>query len=128
MIWGRNVKSHILLLKKCQNNFIKILCNLPIYVYISTHFLLSKILSIKQIYNLRILLFLYKIISLKKYTFFHKFLNESSLIVNKITRHTPTFYIFPYRTIIYSHSLFVYGTKLWSLLPKNYNVCKYQYL
>ena len=122
IIWGKNIKSHISILSKCQNSFIRILLSLPKSSHTSSYLHSYKILSIQQIYTLRILIFFYKLIILKLYPYFNSFLHKSTSIISKVTRHTWEFYIYPHRTICFSHSIFVHGVKLWSKLPHNLKI------
>ena len=117
-IWGKNVKNHINILKKCQNSFLRILYNLSYFTHTSPFYNMSKLLPIQHIHLLRILLFYYKIIILRKYSYFHNLLIDSNTVVSRTTRHTQDYYIYPHRTIISLNSLFVLGIKLWSSLPK----------
>ena len=88
IIWGGNIKSHVAILKKCQNDFIRILYNLPRYEHISYFFNKSELLSLSHIHILRIFILLHKLISIKQFPYFIQYLIESSSIVNKTTRHT----------------------------------------
>ena len=118
IIWGKNVKNHIIILKRCQNTFLRILFNVSYYTHITPFYAMSNLLSIQNIYILRLLLFYYKLIILKKYSYFQQFLIKSDTIMNRVTRHTLDYYIFQHRTIIVLNSVFTLGIKLWSSLPK----------
>ena len=119
IVWGTNIKSNMNILKKCQNNFLRILYNMPYFVHITQFYNMSKLLPIQHIYILRILLFFHKIIILKKHLYFQKFLIKSNTVVNKTTRHSQDFYLYPQRTIISLKSIFVLGLKIWLSLPKD---------
>ena len=129
-IWGRNIKTHTQLLTKQQNHFARIYFKLYKFDHISFYLKKLKLLTVPQIYTMRILIFLFKAIVLNRCpTFLQDYIKQNS-ITQKITRHTQEFVTKRHRTQLYYNSIFIFGLKLWFNLPKYVkiinNICQFK--
>ena len=125
IIMGNSPNSHIEILKKCQNRFIRIIHNLPLSAHTSSYFYDMKLLNLTQINILSISIFMYKFLHNNLPNFYNNFFALSSHHQQKITRHTPIFYTKRARIKLLTTSVKHTGPKIWkNIVPdslKNFN-------
>ena len=74
LAWGNCSKTHLRCLTRCQNSFVRIYLNLNRFEHISEYFKIINILTIDQLFVIKSMLFLYKLINLNLFCVFNIFL------------------------------------------------------
>lgn len=116
-IWGNSPISHLLILKKLQNKFIRIYLNLDFYVSISTYYEHANILSVDALYQYFIGLLGFKLIVNKISTFFYTLIDSHKNHSTRSLRSINNFYIKTPRTCFYVKTPLMSLLQHWNKLP-----------
>ena len=116
-IWGNSPKTHLSILIKSQNRFLRILLRLKKNDHISNFFSTSNVLHLRNIYKLRLLMLFYKLLIKTISTYFGFLLSSFLSIKTHATRSCDIFFLPKCRTTIYRNSPFYQGMLSWNSVP-----------
>ena len=118
-IWGNSPKSHLHLIQKTQNDFIRLLHGIKKFDSVRNLFRLDNILTIQQIYIYRIITLFYKIIIKNIFPFWTSILSYFLKNSQRGLRKNTQFSIPLCRTKVFKNSTIITGIIYWNMVPDN---------
>ena len=116
-VWGNSCKSHITILSFSQNNFLRILYKLKLRDHTSHLYNLTNIMNLHQMFQLKMLLLIHKLITKNFSPYFSCMMNTFSHSSRRILRFNFDFNFKPPRTTLYLNSPIIVGLQLWNKVP-----------
>lgn len=123
-LWGNSCKTHISVLTKLQNNFIRILFKLKINDHTSHLFPLAKISNISQLFHFKTSTLCYKLIRSNISPVLSTIINSFNNHQSRLLRKNLDFYFKKPRTNFYMNSPLLTGLQYWNKLPADAKQCQ----
>ena len=119
LLWGNSPATHLQLISKCQNRFIRLLLNLHPHTHTSNYYPTLKILNIQNINKYLSSIFTFKFLHNLLPNFFTDFFIFNELSETRILRYTPQFKINQPRIKLMSLSIKYNGPRIWmTIVPQ----------
>ena len=116
-LWGNACKTHIAIITLSQNNFLRLLYNFKLHDHISHLYSFSNILPINQLFKLKMLVLMHKLIIKKISPLFSQLINSFLNIPSRLLRFNPEYVFKIPRTNFLINCPIVFGLKMWNNLP-----------
>ena len=118
-LWGNSPVSHLNLIRKTQNSYLRLLFHLNKHDNISHYYDISGLLNINQLYIFKILLLSFYLITLKISKYFLSIINNFLHNSSRCLRHNPIYYLAKPRTNLYYNGPLINCLKYWNELPND---------
>ena len=119
LLWGNSPATHLQLISKCQNRFIRLLLNLHPHTHTSNYYPTLKILNIQSINKYLSSIFTFKFLHNLLPNFFTDFFIFNEISETRILRYTPQFKINQPRIKLMSLSIKYNGPRIWmTIVPQ----------